>query len=101
MPDKTPWVKICDDAWDDAIVGNREGLQALKAAIDEALSTGCAEVAGRFESDFGLVALDNSDWPAAKTRAVSNRWGYLLLPALFIWAVVLPLLGLWKIAGAF
>ena len=94
-----PWVKIYDDeAWDDSIVGNREGLLALKQAIDDALENECVEVADRFQSDFGVVAFSDQDWEQTEPQEVKGTWGVIVPFILFIWAVVLPLFAIYKLA---
>ncbi len=91
-----PWVKIYDDeAWDDSIVGNREGLLALKQAIDDALVNECVEVADRFKSDFGVVAFTDQDWEQTEVKGI---WGVVIPFILFLWAVVLPLFAIYKLA---
>ena len=93
-----PWVKIYDDgAWDDSIVGNREGLLALKQAIDDALDNKCAEVADRFKSDFGVVAFTDQDWEQTEPTEVKGIWGVIIPFVLFLWAVVLPLFAIYKL----
>ncbi|WKE65512.1 hypothetical protein PVT67_17875 [Gallaecimonas kandeliae] len=96
LPNK-PWVKIYDDAWDDSIVGNREGLLALKQVIDDALENECVEVKGRFESDFGLVALKNADWEQIDPQEVKGVMRFIAPAFLFAWCVVLPIYALWAL----
>ncbi|AZZ98880.1 hypothetical protein [Pseudoalteromonas sp. R3] len=94
-----PWVKIYDDeAWDDAIVGNREGLLALKHAIDDALETECVEVADRFKSDFGVVAFTEQNWEQTEPTEVKGIWGFIVPFVVFLWGVVLPLYAIYKLA---
>ncbi|TMP30762.1 hypothetical protein [Pseudoalteromonas rubra] len=94
-----PWVKIYDDeAWDDAIVGNREGLLALKQAIDDALETECVEVADRFKSDFGVVAFTEQNWEQTEPTEVEGIWGFIVPFIVFLWGVVLPLYAIYKLA---
>ena len=94
-----PWVKIYDDeAWDDAIVGNREGLLALKQAIDDALESECVEVADRFKSDFGVVAFTEQDWEKTEPTEVKGTWGFIVPCVLFMWTVVLPIYAIYKLA---
>lgn len=92
-----PWVKIYDEGWDDSIVGNKEGLLALKQAIDDAIENECVEVANRFQSDFGVVALSDQGWEQTESQEVKGPWNVIVPFVLFIWAVVLPLYAIYKL----
>jgi hypothetical protein len=92
-----PWVKIYDEAWDDSIVGNREGLLALKNTIDEALKNECIEIKDKFKSDFGVVALSQLDWDSSDVESNEGIWGYLIGFILFVWMVALPIYAIYKL----
>ncbi|WP_115718961.1 hypothetical protein [Gallaecimonas mangrovi] len=95
MSDK-PWVKIYDDNWDDAIVGNKAGLLALKQAIDDAIANGdCVETKGRFEGDFGLVAHSQHAVESTIQPAGRGLFGLAIMALLFFWGLVLPCYGVW------
>ncbi|GLX76715.1 hypothetical protein tinsulaeT_00550 [Thalassotalea insulae] len=92
-----PWVKIYDETQEDCILGNREGLQALKFAIDEALESKCVEIKDQFQSDFGHIALSEQPWDESEIENKEGIWGIVIPFILFIWMVALPIFGIYKL----
>ncbi|MBB3166957.1 hypothetical protein [Simiduia aestuariiviva] len=87
-----PWVKTASDAYEDCIVGNRDGLISLKASIDEAISEKSASPT--YKSDFISVVCTEDDWDTAEDSNLPKWQEFLFKTGVFIWLGLLPLLGI-------
>jgi hypothetical protein len=105
---KVTWLRASDKSFEDSIAGNREGLEALRSAIEYVLdgknnSSEIVDFTGAdLDTDFRFIVLtEDEDIVPEKIPRKERFAQFLIITVLITWLVVLPLLGLVTIFGIF
>lgn len=90
------WIRVGDERYDDCLVGNRKGLEALKSAIDDVLARGdgSTELASFTDSDVTLLVLADEKVKKEPQKSWRIRlFESFIVLFLFIWLLFLPIWG--------
>lgn len=88
------WVKIFSETYDDQIVGNRDGLESLRDAIDATLLNKNSDMSEFCKSDFSSVVITDEEWSKTEAEEVPQWQNYIFQFVLAVWVVILPLVGI-------
>lgn len=92
-----PWVNIYNHIYEDCIVGKTEGLEKLKLAIDKALADDNYQLEDDLETDFASICSTEEELPEEEQSKTSKLIGVIIMSILFIWLLVLPVFGIYKL----
>ncbi|WKE64050.1 hypothetical protein PVT67_10090 [Gallaecimonas kandeliae] len=92
-----PWVKTASERYEDCIVGNRDGLLALKSSIDKAIAQ--QSDSPTFKSDFLTIVCTDDPWEKSEGPSLPKWQEITFNLVLFVWLLLLPILGLGVIAS--
>ena len=103
MSEETPksWIRVYDDRYEDCIVGNKAGLEALSEAIENTLRTSVdSELADFTDSDVSIIHCTEGFDSLQEDSESASLPLQLLGVILFLWITIFPMLGIYWIYQA-
>lgn len=92
------WIRVGDETYEDCLVGNRKGLEALKNAIDASFESesNSSELADYTNADFDFVVLaQDHEIEQEKESFDTKLMRYFIGTLVLFWLVILPVLGIY------
>lgn len=93
-PKHRAWLRLADAEHEDFLAGNRQGLEELRSALDEALRTG--ESMTPIDEFRGVLCLDDADFERAPNSDASP-WSVYVFFTVVLTAVALCFVGLFTV----